>query len=322
MVIPTQNAVNTWNNLVATTPNLLFSASNNIPPGEIDFESTLLHELGHCIGLAHVNVATESGLGAGDDDYTKSTDGNLDGINNTTADFNLGQGPDGIRGSSDDQRGDDFNLHFFRKSNNNPFTIGTVIDRTTYSQSLADLPVGHSYAANADRSVGALLGTPNTEAVMQQGSFFDEHQRRLNHDDVASIRYAMSGWDELEGTADDYTFTLNYVGLTTACDIPVAFNNAQSTFAVCASGANINSGGPIHGIHATMTTTNVYMNDGFLWFFNDLSTVNVPEAENDDCGEATSIASLPFSEVIDTSVATSEASEPVLSCDSGGGNTV
>jgi hypothetical protein len=197
MVISTQNAVNTWNGLIATSPNLLSGTSNNIPAGQMDFESTLLHELGHCIGLNHPNLATESGVAIADENYTQSTDGNHNGVNNP-ADFNLGMGADGVRGSSDDVRGDDFNLHFFRKSNNNPFTIGPLIDRTTYSQDLVDLPVGHTYAANADRSVGAMLGVPDTEAVMQQGAFADEDQRKLNHDDVASIKYAMTGWDELQ----------------------------------------------------------------------------------------------------------------------------
>jgi hypothetical protein len=42
MVISTQNAVNTWNGLIATSPNLLSGTSNNIPAGQMDFESTLL----------------------------------------------------------------------------------------------------------------------------------------------------------------------------------------------------------------------------------------------------------------------------------------
>ncbi len=104
---------------------------------------------------------------------------------------------DGISGSSDDIRDDDDNLHWFRKSNNNPFTIAATVDASTYSRNLGDLPGGHSFAANADRTVGTLLGAvANTEAVMQQGTYIDEAQRTLGHDDVATLRYAMSGINE------------------------------------------------------------------------------------------------------------------------------
>ncbi len=50
---------------------------------------------------------------------------------------------------------------------------------------------------------------------MQQGTFTDEDQRRLNHDDVATALYGMAGLDEIAGTPDDYTLGLSYAGLTT-----------------------------------------------------------------------------------------------------------
>ncbi len=61
MVQPVQNNIAVWNGLVPTTPNLVFGAANNIPPGFFDWESINLHEMGHAIGLAHVNLASESG---------------------------------------------------------------------------------------------------------------------------------------------------------------------------------------------------------------------------------------------------------------------
>ena len=149
-----------------------------------DFESVALHELGHALGLGHPNLEVSIRVG---DDYTNSTTG----ANGT---FDLARGPDGILGSRDDQRGDDLNLHWFRKSNNNPFTIDSTIDSTTYSSDVKDLPAGHNYPANANRRVGAALGVANTEAVMQSGLFADEARRTLNHDDVATLRFAMSGW--------------------------------------------------------------------------------------------------------------------------------
>ena len=150
--------------------------------------------MGHCLGLAHPNLASESGLTGSDQNYTRSTDGANDV-------FDLDDGTDNVIGSSDDIRGDDVNLHWFRKLNNNPFTIAPTVDSTTYSRDLADLPMGHSFAANADRNVANELLVPNTEAVMQQIIVGNEARRQLSHDDVATLSYGMAGLDETEGTA-------------------------------------------------------------------------------------------------------------------------
>jgi hypothetical protein len=266
MATPVQNLVNTINSLSPTTGNLVFGGSNNIPTGFVDFESVALHEVLHSLGLAHPNLATESGLVGDDQDYTKATDGVDDNPDvNTPGDYNLGIGADGIRGSSDDVRGNDVNLHWFRTSDNNPFTIGATVDSTAYSRDIASLPGGHTFVANADRSVGGLLGVLNTEAVMQQGTFADEAQRTLGHDDVATFRLAMAGVDELQGTPDDYTVVLSYAGLTLSADIVLDFDNAQTGFAVSISG-----GAFIGTDHVRITTTAVYFNDGFNWFFNDV----------------------------------------------------
>jgi hypothetical protein len=169
MEIPIQNNINIFNRLQPTTGNLVSGGANNIPSNQVDFESVALHEIGHCLGLAHVNAASESGLAGSNQNYTKATDGS----NNR---FDLDPGADGVIGSSDDERGDDVNLHWFRKSNNNPFTMATTVDKNTYSVNvLGDLPAGHEFAANADRAVGTLLGVANTEAVMQQGTFSTRH---------------------------------------------------------------------------------------------------------------------------------------------------
>lgn len=86
-----------------------------------------------------------------------------------------------------------------------------IFDSTTYSRDIALLPTGHLYAANSGRDVGDLLGFANTEGVMQQGQLNDEIQRALAASDVVGIRYAESGIDELQGTADDYDLVLDYV---------------------------------------------------------------------------------------------------------------
>ena len=261
MEIPVRNIVHTWNERAPTTGNLLLGGNNDIPANTVDFESVALHELGHCIGLAHVNLASESGLNDPQANGTKSTDG----ANNS---FESNAGDDFIYGSSDDPRGDDVNLHWFRKSNNNPFTIAATVDSSTYSRLLADLPGGHAFAANADRLVSNLLGVPNSESVMQQGSFLDEDQRRLVHDDVATLQYAMSGIDETAATSDDYVVNLSYGGLNSNCEVVLDFDNAQAGFAACqTSGAFIGATD-----HVRITAADVFFNTGFNWHFNTTLT--------------------------------------------------
>lgn len=258
-----QNNIAVYNQLTPTLDNLQRNGNNNIPSGSLDFESVALHEIGHCLGMSHVNLSSESQLTGSKQNYTKSTTGA--GVS-TDPDkgYDLNAGADGVIGSSDDIRGDDENLIYFRRSNNNPFTIDTVIDSTTYSRNLADLPAGHSYAANADRAVSTALGLPKTEAVMQQGTFFDEAQRTLGHDDVATLRYAQSGVDELEsGAADNYTTVLEYGGISnTNCDITVSFT-ATSSLAFCQVGGTF-----VGSNHFSITTASIEFGDSFSWFFN------------------------------------------------------
>jgi hypothetical protein len=115
--------------------------------------------------------------------------------------------------------------------------------------------------------VGALLGFADTEAVMQQGQFFDEDQRKIQADDIATLMYAMTGLDETVGGDDDYTIHMRYAGLTDQCDIVVS------------SSANINFGGCTIGgrfidflnfpTHIVITNAKFdYNPDAVDWFFN------------------------------------------------------
>lgn len=261
MEIPVQNVVAIFNGLQPTTENLVSGGDNNVPSTSVDFESVALHEVGHCIGMGHPNLASESGLSDPEANGTKSADGADDA-------FDPGAGTDGVHGSSDDLRDDDVNLHWFRTSNNNPFTLDSIVDSTTYARDTGDLPSGHEFAANAGRDVaGLLLGSPDTEAVMQQGTFGDEAQRTLSHDDVATLAYGMSGLDELQGTSDDYTIDLSYAGLTTSCDLVLEFDDTETGFAACkVSGSSFS---PPHSDHVAITEANAFFNTGFNWFFND-----------------------------------------------------
>ena len=260
MEVSVQNVISTWNGLVPTTNNVNFGTISN---SQIDFESVLLHELGHSLGLAHVNLASESGLSGADQNYSKTSKG-ANGV------YNLNPGADGVIGSADDIRGDDVNYNFFEIGVNNPFTVNAVVDSTTYTNDIAFLPGGDSFVANAERDVSALYGVATTEAAMQQGSFFGEIQQTLAGSDVIGIRYAMSGIDEIQGTADDYILNLQYLGQTTSADILIDFDNSQTGFAV-----SQNSFSNIGGDHWAISDSNIYFNDGFSWVFNQ--TLSVPE---------------------------------------------
>jgi len=266
MVIPLLNAIRVWNELIPTWGNVN-KTDSNVPPGQFDFESVLLHELGHCIGLDHPNLASESELSGADRDYTKTTRG-ADGV------YNRDPGADGVIGSNDDQRGDDVNLHWFRKANNNPFTIEPKVDRTTYSRDLFDLPPGHLYAATGSLRVANLFGLTNSEAVMQQGISTGEAQRTLNADDVATLRLAMSGFDGLAGTTDDYTVFLEFFGFADNADIVVSFDNTQTTFAACEISAVESRSNPGHFV---ITKGNIYFRDDINWFFNQVDAKTLPK---------------------------------------------
>ncbi len=261
MVIPVQNAIRTWNERIPTTGNLFSDEHNAIPWSMMfvfDIESTLVHEIGHCVGLHHVNLATESGVARADRDYTKTTTGG-------NAVFNLASGADAIRGSRDDVRGDDINLHWFNATND-PFTLVAPVETTSYFRNTALLPGLDLFAANGDRDVAEALLHVNTEVVMQQGQPDDEEQRRLVHDDVATLLYAMSGIDETAGTADDYNLVLNYLGLTTGCQVVIETDNALG-FAGCTAGTT-----SIGGDHRSVSSAAIGFNDTINWYFNPTLT--------------------------------------------------
>ena len=260
MAIPIQNIVKEINRMTSASPNLAFGGSTNIPSGKLDFESLTLHELGHCIGLGHPNMGLQEGVESGETDYTAAADGAND-------QFDFAAGTDAIPGSNDDARTDDVNLHWFEIGVNDPFLDVTSPDATNYSRDLADLPGSHAYAENADRDIGALRSSPNTEAVMQQGQYLEEDQRALQADDVNTLKFAMTGFDETAGTGDDYTINMVYGGIradTDDCDIVV--DSDVEGFAYCSVGYSWFTSNPEHNwITAASFYYNSTRND---WFFN------------------------------------------------------
>ena len=259
---PVENTANLWSQLKPTTENRI-AGTNSSGVSGIDIESVLIHEVGHCLGLGHPNM----GSGYAESDATKSLAGNdsifmLDGDNSSP---NYSNGIDGLPGSADDQRGDDVNLHWYRKSNNNPFTIANVVDFSSYSLDLADLPVSDSYVSNADRDVASTYGlTNNSEAVMQQGSSYNAAQRQLGHDDVATILLASIGVDRTVGSGDDYQINVTSLGISDSSECDINIRISGSSFAYCSVGGRYLDSG-----HWGITSANIYLSANRSdWFFN------------------------------------------------------
>lgn len=260
LVVPVENAVRTWNGLEATTGNRILGNDNDVPNDQIDVESVLLHEIGHCFGLDHPNLDNNSGVPHNQRRHTNSEPG-------ANAALDLDAGADGVPGSSLDERGDDVNRHWFAMAHNDPFVVEEVVDESTYSVVLSDLPADHLFAANANPSVGHLLGYPDSESVMKQGMAVGGTTRELAGDDVAMVRLASAGLDRTEGTPDDYEMVVEFVGETDQCDIPVKMGG--NTFAYCTSGGTSVDGSD----HYAVTAAGVYLGSQsqFNWYFNDES---------------------------------------------------
>ncbi len=258
MVIPVRNAIRTWNAMEGRLPNLMSGPASGIPFSAFDFESVALHEMGHALGMAHPNLATESGVAFELQDFTKSTLG-------ANGAYDLDPGPDGVSGSSLDQRGDDLPLVWFHKATNDPFHNPAIVDGSTYSQETADLPPGNTYVANGSLALSSLLGIPSSEVVLQQGTRSREAQRHLTPGCVAITRLAMTGFDRQQGTPDDYTFELQYVGFTSNAQVTVGFDDSVTEFAICL----INASSP-RGDHSVINTARIYMNTTYNWYFNQV----------------------------------------------------
>ncbi|MCG8457612.1 MAG: hypothetical protein MI919_15160 [Holophagales bacterium] len=247
--IPLQRAILTWNRLDTAAPNLSISAG--VPAGELDFRSEILRGLGLCLGLD--SPADTQG-------YARATNG-ADNV------FDRDPGPDTVPGTADDLRDDDGNLVWFRIADNNPFTsVPGPVDSTRYSRELGLLPEGDNFAATSTRAVALAIGSPGTEAVMVNALATGEARRSLTEDDAATLLYAASGLDELEGTADDYTAGLAYVGRATDCQIPISFTPDVSAAdrVVC-----LGPTGSIAGNHFRRLSSDLQVSDQVSWHFDN-----------------------------------------------------
>lgn len=261
---PLKRALTTLNDLTPTTGTYIAPGqSTEVPPDQWDAESALLHEVAHCIGINHTNLGPllpeVEAIFFGNASYSSK---------GADADFSfVSIGPDNIWGSDDDDRGDDINLVWFRKSSNDPFFIDPppppATDSSTYSRSLADLPPMHSYAANGTPSVADQLGYPGTRAVMYAQIGPQSEFRALANDDVAMLRYGMSGLDESASTPDDYTFKLELTGYP--CDLPVSLVSlGESPVSRCGVNYDLIPGSTDH---FQVEPVFVQLNSDFVWFF-------------------------------------------------------
>lgn len=253
MDVPLRNIVAVWNALSPVTGNLQRNDSS-LASDELDFESVLLHEMGHCVGLAHPNLASESNLSLEGQRFAKSLPG--------TDGYSLDSGTDGVIGSRDDQRGDDINLIWFQKGVNDPFVFADVIDGTTFSTDLTHLPAGHAFAEIAALQVAILRGLAEEEAVMHQGTRFGATRRELSRNDASMIRLAQSGLDRAQDTQDDFLLRLDYQGVKDGCDITV--KTGGSDFAFCEASASLSEN------RARISVGNIFMGsaENFNWHFN------------------------------------------------------
>ncbi|QOC22133.1 hypothetical protein IC757_14070 [Wenzhouxiangella sp. AB-CW3] len=253
--IPVRNSITVWNQFTPTQGNVN-RPDPELDVSEVDAESVLLHEVGHCIGLAHPNLASESGLSGSDAHYAKT----LEGPNDV---YDLDPGADQVIGTRDDQRGDDLNLNWFHESSNDPFSWPATIDGSTYSVDVSDLPTGHEFVEIAGWDVWDERELDHTIAVMFQGITNSETRRELNHDDAAMIRLAMGGTDRTQGTAKDYTYELEYGGVDDDCDITVKMTG--QSFGVCQVSAT-----SISTNHFSISSAEIELGSTseFNWHFN------------------------------------------------------
>ncbi len=140
--------------------------------------------------------------------------------------MSISSGADGIPGTGDDLPAPlpgTRVVHWFRTDINDPYLSGpAVVDNTTYTRVVQNLPSGDHWPANANRLVGGAMGYGNAQSAM-----FTLGSRRttlsgLIPDDVNTIAYGQAGLDEVLG-ADDYSYTLAYVPDCAGANVEVEF---------------------------------------------------------------------------------------------------
>ena len=228
---------------VAATYNRLEGRVGNVvgnPAGRVDFESVLLHEVGHCLGMDHATLGP-SELNTPDFNHPQlHFAAAFPGENGV---FNTNDGADNIRGTRDDTRGDDVNRNWFVRYGNFPWSPpGTTTDRGTQSVSLDHLPLTNTFV-EVSTSFGpcnggqpdssGYYGQPPTQNAMFPMLCTGRLLRDLAPDDVATLQLARAGRDgSRAAVSDNYTPFLRVVPPGPDCDIVVRFVD-DAGFALC-----------------------------------------------------------------------------------------
>jgi hypothetical protein len=251
--------------------------TGNIVPhaGGSDFESALMHELGHCIGMDHIALGPSE---VGTSDFGNPTLYYANSSKGADNQFDVNDGADNVRGTRDDARDDDVNRVWYRKNVNDPWDIQTgTVDQTTYTMA-GFLPVGFTHPEIATSfggcddpgnfaSSSALRGEDPTQSVMFPVLCTSTNVRRMAPDDSATLELARAGFDGVAGNGDDYTVTLVYDEVATDCDIEISFVSGPG-FAFCqVSATGIPGSGDI-----SITTGSAQFESTVAWFFNQEDT--------------------------------------------------
>lgn len=281
----TRNVIAEINRFEGRLGNVQPEANAGVPADRLDYESFLLHEMGHCLGLDH-NVLGPSEVGCSVNGtcvnhpalfFVNSTPG-ANGLRDTLA------GLDGARGTGDDVRLDDVNRHWYRAFSNFPFVEPPVADRTTHVQS-GSLPPGDLYAeavanfspctqGSATSNTGAANGVPTTQDVLFPILCGSNAVRDLSPNDRTTLRIARAGLDGVAGTADDYSVRLVFQGTDAAgCDVQIRFPSGGGFF--CSAGLL-----SLHNGDNTIADTSdadpfaavINLQRETLWFFNPTDT--------------------------------------------------
>ena len=291
----TENAIAEFNRFEPTLGNVTNAVAAGVPGGQVDYQSIVTHEIGHCIGLDH-NVLGPS--------EAACSLGNAGSCNSSPTIFftnalpNLGglttdDGLDNVRATGDDIRGDDSSLHWHRSGANNPFEIPAVADRTNHVQNLP-YAVGDTFAEAATAfspctlgglasNTSAANGQPATSSIMAPILCTNNVVRDLAPDDHTTFRIARAGFDNTAGTADDYTVRLAFQGTNqVGCDLRIRFPSGGGFFCGTSlfdrpngdQSVGDNDTGQPYGTINLQRETN--------WFFNQVDTTQ-GGGGGDDC---------------------------------------